>query len=137
MQILEAAEVGAKAILIIVRVLTDEEIKILYDAASLAGLDSLFEIHNEGELERAIEAGALIVGVNNRNLANFSVDLAISEHLLPMVPPEVLRISESGIFDIEGAARAREAGADAVLIGQALMEMENPEPFIKELQSLP
>ncbi len=135
-QILEAAEAGAKAILIIVRALGDDEIDALYEAANLAGMDSLFEVHNEAELERALRAGANIIGVNNRNLSDFTTDLAVSEQLLPMIPQEVVKVSESGIFEFEDAARARDAGADAVLIGQALMEMDDPEPFIRELRSL-
>lgn len=136
-QILEAAEAGAGAILIIVRALSDDEISELYEAANLAGLDSLFEIHEEEELDRALQAGAKIIGVNNRNLTNFTTDLGISEKLLPLVPDEIVKVSESGIFELEDAWRAREAGADAVLVGQALMELDDPEPLIKELRNLP
>ena len=136
-QVLEAAEAGASAILIIVRALTNDEMSELYEAAYLAGLDSLFEIHEEEELERALQAGAKIVGVTHRNLSDFTTDLSISEKLLPMVPDEIVKVSESGIFELEDARRVRDAGADAVLIGQALMELKEPEPFIKELRELP
>ncbi len=135
-QVLEAAEAGAKAILIIVRVLNGDEIESLFEAANLAELDSLFEIHNQDELDRAIQAGAKIVGVNNRNLSNFTTDLSISKKLLPLIPKGIVKISESGIFNLDDAWRVRDAGADAVLIGQALMELEDPEPFIKELRDL-
>ncbi len=136
-QVLEAAEAGAKAILIIVRALSNEEISQLYEAANLAALDSLFEVHNQDELAVALQAGAKIIGVNNRNLADFTTDLSISENLLPMVPAGIVKISESGIFNLDDAWHARDAGADAVLIGQALMELDDPEPFIRELHDLP
>ena len=130
-QVVEAAEAGARAILIIVKALSDEEIDSLSEAANLAGLESLFEIHNESELERALHAGAQIIGVNNRDLTTFETDLERSELLIPKIPPEVLPISESGIFTTEDAARARGAGARAVLIGEALMKAEDPEKLIK------
>ena len=135
-QVVEAAEAGARGILIIVKALSDEEIDNLTEAADLAGLESLFEIHNESELERALRAGAQIIGVNNRDLTTFETDLARSEQLIPKIPREVLPISESGIFTIEDAARARGAGARAVLIGEALMKAEDPEKLIKAIHSI-
>jgi indole-3-glycerol phosphate synthase len=135
-QVVEAAEAGASIILIIVRALVDDEIKKLYDSASLAGLDCLFEVHTEGELERALRFDPKIVGVNNRDLGRFVTDMGISEKLIPMIPDNVFKISESGIFEYEDAERARDAGADAVLIGQALMESEDPEQFIEALHEL-
>ena len=135
-QVVEAAEAGARGILIIVKALSDEEIDNLTEAADMAGLESLFEIHNESELERALRAGAQIIGVNNRDLTTFETDLARSEQLIPKIPREVLPISESGIFTIEDAARARGAGARAVLIGEALMKAEDPEKLIKAIHSI-
>jgi indole-3-glycerol phosphate synthase len=129
-QILEAAESGASAILIIVRALDDEEIKILFDAATHAGLDSLFEVHSEAEIERALKAGARIVGVNNRDLTVFKTDLAYSERLIPQIPGDIIRISESGIFKPEDATRVRAAGADAILVGEALMRAASPADLI-------
>ena len=85
-QVVEAAEAGARAILIIVRALEDDEIKALYEAASIAGLDSLFEIHEERELEKALEFDPKIIGVNNRDLKRFKTDLAVSELLIPQIP---------------------------------------------------
>jgi indole-3-glycerol phosphate synthase len=120
-QIVEAAAAGASAILIIVRALTDDEISVLFEAATLAGLDALFEVHDEHQTERAVEAGAKIIGVNNRDLAVFKTDLAISERLLPLFPDDVVSISESGIRTAEDAALVRAAGADAILVGEALM----------------
>ncbi len=133
-QVVEAAEAGARAILIIVRALKDEEMRILRDSAHAAGLDCLFEIHSEPELERALEMDARIIGVNNRDLARFVTDLAFTERLLPMVPEGIVKVSESGIFGYEQARRAREAGADAVLVGEALMKAADIDALVRELQ---
>ncbi|BET68702.1 indole-3-glycerol phosphate synthase TrpC [Opitutales bacterium ASA1] len=129
-QIPQAVEAGASAILIIVRALTDDEMAALFESANLAGLDSIFEIHSEPELARALSAGARIIGVNNRDLARFKTDLALSEQLIPQIPGDVLAISESGIFTVEDAARARAAGARAILVGEALMRATNPADLI-------
>jgi len=133
LQVIEAAEAGARAILIIVRALDDDEIARLHEAATLAGLDALFEIHDEAELARALHHGARLVGVNNRNLATFKTDLAFSEKIIPQIPKSVLAISESGISTREDAARVRAAGARALLVGEALMRAEDPEKLLKEL----
>lgn len=133
-QVVEAAEAGARAILIIVRALTDDEAARLRDAAGEAGLDSLFEIHSEPELERALRLDAKIVGVNNRDLARFVTDLAYTEQLLPQVPSGIVKVSESGIATGEDALRVRAAGADAVLVGESLMRSENVERLMRELQ---
>jgi indole-3-glycerol phosphate synthase len=129
-QIVEAAEAGARAILIIVRALKDDEIKALYEAASIAGLDSLFEIHEERELEKALKFDPKIIGVNNRDLKRFKTDLAVSELLIPQIPDDIIKISESGIFDIEDAERASACGADAILVGEALMRSEDTEALV-------
>ncbi len=130
-QVVEAAEAGARAILIIVRALEDDEIKALYDAANLAGLDSLFEIHEESELEKALKFDPKIVGVNNRDLKRFKTDLAVSELLIPQIPDNIIKVSESGIFDVEDAERASACGADAILVGEALMRAEDPEALVE------
>lgn len=133
-QVVEAAEAGARAILIIVRALDDDDIARLHDAARLAGLDALFEIHSEAELERALNHEASLVGINNRNLATFETDLAFSETLIPQLPKSVLAISESGIRTADDAARVRAAGARAVLVGEALMRESDPEPLVQAIQ---
>ncbi|MDA0348472.1 MAG: indole-3-glycerol phosphate synthase TrpC [Verrucomicrobia bacterium] len=135
-QIVEAAQAGASAILIIVRALTDKEIQMLYRSANAAGLDSIFEIHNEDDLARAVQAEARIIGVNNRNLATFTTDLALSEALIPKIPEGCVSIAESGIVSIEDVKRVKAAGAQAVLIGQALMEHADPGAFIREIHNL-
>ncbi|MCB1121361.1 MAG: indole-3-glycerol phosphate synthase TrpC [Verrucomicrobiae bacterium] len=136
LQVVEAAEAGASAILIIVRALTDIEIQQLSEAAGISGLDAIFEIHNEADLERALQANARIIGVNNRNLATFTTDLALSERLIPQIPEDCIGIAESGIFSLEDIARMKAAGAQAVLIGQALMQHSDPGSFIREIHRL-
>ena len=131
-QVLQAREAGASAILIIVRALTDDEIKTLHEAANAAGLDALFEIHTEGEIARALTHGAKIIGVNNRDLAIFKTDLALSERLIPQFPREVIAVSESGIHSAADAARVHAAGAHAVLVGEALMRTDNPAALVGE-----
>ncbi|MBL9214547.1 MAG: indole-3-glycerol phosphate synthase TrpC [Opitutaceae bacterium] len=129
-QVLQAREAGASAILIIVRALDDGEIRALHDTAQALGLDALFEIHHEEELRRALAHGARIIGVNNRDLAVFKTDLGLSERLIPQFPREVIAVSESGIATAADAARARAAGAHAVLVGESLMRAEQPAELI-------
>lgn len=126
-QVVEAAEAGARCILIIVRTLDREEMEALYRAATLAGMDAIFEVHNQLELDQALPLNPKIIGVNNRDLSRFRTDLAISESLIPQIPREVLKISESGIFEVEDAQRASEAGADAILVGEGFMRLEDEE----------
>lgn len=134
-QVLEATEAGARCILIIVRALDPDEIKSLRDAADVAGLDVLYEIHEERELEKALKFDPKIIGVNNRDLKRFETDLAVSELLIPQIPDGIIKISESGIFDIEGAERARNCGADAILVGEALMRSEQTEALIEAFRN--
>ncbi len=129
-QVLQAREAGAAAILIIVRALTDDEMRTLAEAAAAAGLDALFEVHNEAEITRAVAHGAKIIGVNNRDLAIFKTDLALSERLIPLFPRHVTAVSESGIHTAADAARVRAAGAHAVLVGEALMKAADPAALI-------
>ena len=133
-QILQAREAGASAILIIVRALTDDEIKTLAAAATAAGLDALFEIHHESEIARAVAHGAKIIGVNNRDLAIFKTDLGLSERLIPKFPRDVIAVSESGIHTAADAARVRAAGAHAVLVGEALMKAPDPAALVAQFR---
>jgi indole-3-glycerol phosphate synthase len=133
-QVLQARQAGASAILIIVRALIDEEIEALQHAATAAGLEVLFEIHNEDELRRAVHHQAKIIGVNNRDLSVFKTDLALSERLIPQIPKNVIAISESGIATAADAARVKAAGAHAVLVGEALMKAPDPAGFIEDLR---
>jgi len=133
-QIIEALDAGARAILIIVRALEDDEMRRLFDAATAAGLDVLFEVHEEREVERALRIDGLkILGVNNRDLARFKTDLAFSESIIPQLPEHLIKVSESGIHTVDDARRARQAGADAILVGEALMRASDPGVLLQQL----
>jgi indole-3-glycerol phosphate synthase len=134
-QVIEARESGASAILIIVRALDDGEIRRLYSAASAAGLDALFEVHAEDEIERAVVHGAKAIGVNNRDLAIFKTDLGLSERLIGKFPAGVIAVSESGISTAADAGRARRAGAHAVLVGEALMRSADPAGLVASFRA--
>ncbi|MGA7272338.1 MAG: indole-3-glycerol phosphate synthase TrpC, partial [Acidimicrobiia bacterium] len=121
LQILEAVAWGAAAVLLIVAALEDEELENLLETSRRAGIDALVEVHTADEARRAVEVGARIVGVNNRDLADFNVDLATAESLARLVGPVDLKVAESGIFTPADAGRMRRAGYDAVLVGEALV----------------
>ncbi|MCA3749257.1 MAG: indole-3-glycerol-phosphate synthase [Rubrobacter sp.] len=118
-QVLEAAA-RADAVLLIAALFTGEELARYVALAGEVGVDALVEVHDEREAELALAAGARIVGVNNRDLRDFSVDLGTFERLSPLLEGTV-RVAESGIKTVEDARRMREAGADAVLVGEAAM----------------
>jgi indole-3-glycerol phosphate synthase len=125
-QILEAAEAGADAILLIVAILSDEQLSHFHALADASGLTSLVEVHDEEELERALRCGARLLGVNNRNLKTFKVDLAVTEQLAARVrasdrASEILLVAESGIFARHDVERLQRAGAGAILVGESLM----------------
>ncbi len=130
-QIHEASVAGADAILLIVAALDDDTLRRLYDEAKAFMLDVLVEVHDLREMERALDLGADLIGVNNRNLKTFEVDLATTEALADEVPDEVLLVSESGIKTPEDAMRVLEAGANAVLIGESLMRADDPSREIE------
>ena len=130
-QVLEAAQAGARCILIIVRGLTDDEIRPIHRAAKLAGLDTLFEVHDEAELERALRHDPDLVGVNNRNLSTFQIDLTFAERVIPRMPKHVLKVAESGIKTPADAARMRAAGAHALLVGESLMRAADPAELLQ------
>ncbi len=135
-QVLEAAEAGSQAILLIVRALTNDELKRLRDCAEAANLDCLYEIHTEAELEKVISHNPRILGVNNRDLARFETNLSVTEELFPLIPEGIVKVSESGILSPEDAWRVEDAGADAVLCGEALMRADDTETFIAEMKAL-
>jgi indole-3-glycerol phosphate synthase len=123
-QIAEAAANGADAILLIVSAVTQDQLVRLLKVAKEYRLDALVEVHSVDELQRALEAGAEIVGVNNRDLTTFDVDLAVTEKVCREVPDEVVLVSESGIKTPRDVARMKACGVDAILIGEALMRGE-------------
>ena len=120
-QIAESAAAGADAILLIVAALEQEQLIGLLEAAALYQLDALVEVHTYEELDRALETDAKIIGINNRDLATFEVDLGVTERLSEQVPNDVVLVSESGIKSAEDVARVKACGINAVLIGEALM----------------
>ena len=132
-QIEEAALSGASAILLIAAILTDEEIRRFMKEAENLGLDVLAEAHDEKEMERMLSAGARIVGVNNRDLRDFTIHMETTERLAALVPEGVLLVSESGMTDEKAVKRMRQAGADAVLIGEMLMKAENRPALLKKM----
>lgn len=120
-QIYESAAVGADAILLIVAALSQAELTHLLDVATSCQLDALVEVHTLAELDRALDTDARIIGINNRDLTTFKVDLATTETLSEQVPPGVLLVSESGIRTADDSRRLQACGADAILVGEALM----------------
>ena len=124
-QIAESAAAGADAILLIVAALAQEQLIKLLEAAETYQLDALVEVHTLSELERALETSAQIIGINNRNLATFEVDLSVTEKLSEEVPQGIVLVSESGIRTAEDLARIKACGVDAVLIGEALMRAQS------------
>jgi indole-3-glycerol phosphate synthase len=130
-QIHEAAVSGADAILLIVAALDDETLRRLHDEAKGLGMDVLVEVHDLAEMERALDLGADLIGVNNRNLKTFQVDLETTGRLAEEVPDDVLLVSESGIKSTDDAYQVLEAGANAVLIGEALMRAHDPSREIE------
>ena len=124
-QIVQAAAAGADAILLIVAALAQEQLVALLEVAETYRLDALVEVHTLAELDRALETDARIIGINNRNLSTFQVDLSVTETLSEEVPKEIVLVSESGIRTAEDLARIKACGVDAVLIGEALMRGES------------
>lgn len=119
--IYEAKLLGASAVLLICSLLTDGQLVKFMSIAERLGLSALVEAHTADEVKRALDCGARVIGVNNRNLETFEVDISAAERLRPLVPRDVLYVAESGIFSPADAERMRAAGADGILVGEALM----------------
>jgi indole-3-glycerol phosphate synthase len=134
-QLQEALLAGADAVLLIVAALETRELAALHDSARALGLDVLVEVHDRAELHSALEIGADLIGVNNRDLRDFSVEVARTEALLEEIPRGVLVVSESGIANVEQLRRLQERGVDAVLVGEALMRSADPEAALALLRS--
>jgi len=133
-QVFEARAYGADAVLLIVAAASEERLRELIQLVRRTGMDALVEVRDEPELEAALAAGADLVGVNNRDLHSFRVDRGLTARLRPLLPPEVVCVAESGIHTAEDARQVRAAGADAVLVGEALMRAEDPGAKLRELQ---
>ena len=136
-QVYEARSAGASAVLLIARVLDDVELTDFHALAQELELGALVEVHDEEETERALKAGARIVGVNNRDLATFTTDLAVTERLARYLPPDVILVGESGIHTAGDVRRLSGSGVDAVLVGEALMRAADPAALIGEFSSVP
>ena len=133
LQIWEARAMGADAVLLIVAVLSPEEIARFLEVAHEAGIAALVEAHSEVEADIARASGARIIGVNNRDLTTFDVDLATADRIAPRLQGVPVKVAESGIFEREDAARMQAAGYDALLVGESLIRSSDPAAGISEL----
>lgn len=133
--IFEAKNLGAKAVLLICSILELQQIKEYIAICDDLGLSALVEAHDEKEIETALNAGARIVGVNNRNLKNFSVDTGNSKKLRSLVPKDTIFVSESGISSLKDIKAVKAFGADAVLIGEMLMREKDKKSLIQALRN--
>ena len=132
-QIHEAAVAGADAVLLIVAALEQDELAKFLEVARGIGLEALVEVHDEEEMERALATGATLLGVNNRNLRTFEVDLDTTARLARMAGPQHILISESGIKTADDARRVRDAGASALLVGETLMRADDVADTVRML----
>ncbi len=130
-QVFEAKVIGADCILLIAAILSDRELKLFYELAYALGMDALVEVHNEEEMMRAVGLDAKIIGVNNRNLRDFTIDLGTTKRLAHMIPADTLLVSESGVERDEDVEFLKKAGVDALLIGTVFMEAEDPEALAR------
>lgn len=133
-QVYYARLMGADAVLLIVRLLGEMKLTRLLAVAAEIGMDCLVEVHDEKELQIAISAGADIVGVNNRNLSDFSVSLELSERLAAKIPPKVVKVAESGILDRGHVERLQASGYNNFLIGEALVTADDPTALLNSLR---
>lgn len=121
-QVVAARAAGADAVLLIVAALSDRDLRDLLAETRRLGMEALIEVHSEPEVARALAAGARIIGINNRDLRTFQVDLATTETLSPMIPPDVIVVAESGLHTAEDVGRIRDLGVDAMLVGEAFVK---------------
>jgi indole-3-glycerol phosphate synthase len=135
-QIYHAKRIGADAVLLIVRLLEPDTLRDFLRQAHSVGLACLVEAHTEDEVRTAVDCGAEIIGVNNRDLDDFTVSLETAERLAPLISSSVVKVAESGIFTPEDIMRLRNAGYDAFLIGEALVKSNNPAELLKSLQQV-
>jgi indole-3-glycerol phosphate synthase len=133
-QIYEAKTLGASAVLLICAILGERELREYIELSERIGLSALVEAHTRSEVKRAIDAGAKIIGVNNRDLHTFDVDLSVSERLARLIPKGAVFVSESGIRTARDVSRLRDCGADAVLIGETLMRSSERGRLLAELR---
>lgn len=130
--VLDTAEMGASTVLLIVKALSDEQLEEYLVLAETSGIDALVEVHDEDEAKRAVDAGAKIIGINQRNLVTFDVDRGRAESIINTIPEFVLTVCESGLTVIDDVRRAADAGFDAVLVGEAFVTSAVIEETVKE-----
>lgn len=133
-QIYQAKTLGAAAVLLICSILSDVQLGEYIKICDSLGISALVEIHNEKEAGMAVRAGARIIGVNNRNLKDFTVDTANSKKLRDLIPDDIIFVSESGVKSTDDIRAIREIGADAVLIGETLMRADDKKKKLDELR---
>jgi indole-3-glycerol phosphate synthase len=134
-QIYEAKIFGAQAVLLICALLDTDTLAQYVQITRELGLSALVEIHNEREAEQALFAGARIIGINNRDLKSFTVDTSMSAHLRKLLPAEIITVAESGIKSQDDIPALRDAGIEAVLIGESLMRSSNRKQFLADLKT--
>jgi indole-3-glycerol phosphate synthase len=137
LQLMEARAAGASAVLLIARALSPATLARLYGFARELGLESLVEVRSRAELDRALEIGAGVIGVNERDLETLEMEPAVRERLIPRIPPSVAAVAESGIRSVDDVERVAELGADAVLVGSSLSASATPESDVRGLASVP
>lgn len=131
-QVYETRAAGADALLLIAAVLSERELKLLLDLSHKLGMQCLVETHSQQEIQTAVKVGAKLIGINNRDLQTFKVDISTTLRLLPFVPIDATVVSESGIMSREDVRYLRERNVDAVLIGETLMRAPDPGAALKE-----
>ena len=136
-QIAEARAHGADAVLLIVAALTDPALAELLAVTASWGMDALVEVHDEGEMDRAAALGAKVVGINNRDLKSFAVDLGVTERLAPSAPGDAIIVAESGVFGAGDVKRLQDAGAHAVLVGEGLITAPDRAAAVQALLAWP
>lgn len=132
-EIIQAKQCGASLILLIVAMLNDEQLMSFYQVARALDLECIVEVHDEEQLQRALRIQPEIIGINNRNLTSFQVDLHVSKRLRPMIPSHIAVISESGISTHDDLVFVKEAGVDGVLIGESFMKARDMSAHLKAL----
>jgi indole-3-glycerol phosphate synthase len=135
--VLDAADAGAGAVLLIVAALSDAELISFLEVAEAVGVDALVEVHDEDEAQRALNAGARIIGINQRDLRTFDVDSDRAEKVIASLPRDTLTVCESGIRTVEDVERAAEAGFDAVLVGEAFVTAADTSATVKAFSLVP
>jgi indole-3-glycerol phosphate synthase len=135
--VLDAAEAGASAVLLIVAALSNEELASYIELAERCGIDALVEVHDVEEARRALDSGARIVGVNQRNLHTFTVDSANAGAVMDVMPRDCLTVCESGLADVSDVERAAQAGFDAILVGEAFVTAPDPAGVVKAFSLVP